>query len=61
MTHEVPSNGWPVALAHIVRRAADGDTILCHSEAMASMGKRALSRKHPGKTLVFTVKKEVAS
>ena len=60
MTHEIPSKDWPRALADAVRAAADGDTIVCHSEAMAWMGKRALSRKHPGKTLVFAVEKEVA-
>ncbi len=34
MTHAIPYENWPGALADAIDRATDGDTILCHGEAM---------------------------
>lgn len=56
--YTVPHNNWHMALADIIETAKDGDTIICHSDAMAELAERARTRMCPEKQLTFTTEEE---
>ena len=55
MKHEVAKANWHIDLADKIETAEDGDTIVCHAEAMVEMGKSALSRMCPEKKITFEI------
>jgi len=55
MRYEIPTSNWHTALADAIEDAADGDTIVCHSEAMELLADSARARMCPEKLLVFEV------
>jgi hypothetical protein len=55
MTHTIPHREWLSYLAEAIETANDGDTIVCHSDAMKTWGQRTLNKMFPGKTLHFDV------
>ncbi len=53
----IPRANWHMALADAIEKAAPGDTILCHEEAMAELGRIAQSRMCPDKQLTFEIER----
>jgi len=43
------------SLAHAIRETTDGDTIVCQSDAQIELGRRALARMDPAKSLKWEV------
>jgi len=52
---KIPRVNWHVALADAIKKAAPGDTILVHEDAMAECGRRAQARMCPDKPLTFEI------
>ena len=53
MRHIISTTDWTTSLADAIEVANNGDTIVCHNDAMVELGKRARSRMCPNKTLTF--------
>jgi hypothetical protein len=47
---------WTEDLIEKIKKASDGDTIICHSEAKTELGKKAKSRMCPDKKISFVIK-----
>lgn len=58
MEHEINRGNWTMHLAGTIEKAENGDTIICHSDAMVELAKRAAFRMCPKKTLTFTITSE---
>lgn len=43
-THKIPSVNWHIALVQTIRTAAEGDTIVVHSERMKELAEGAMQR-----------------
>jgi hypothetical protein len=54
MRHEIPKKNWHMQLADVIKRAADGDTIVGTS-TMIELAQRAQKRMCPAKTLTWEV------
>ena len=54
-THKVPHNNWTMGLADAIEKAMPGDTIECHTDAMAELGEIARGRLCGWKEISFVV------
>lgn len=60
MRYEIPPENWTTALADAVKASRDGDVIVCRSEDMVRLAKRAVSRMCPDRTITFEVSDDTA-
>ena len=55
MEYIIPRVDGHLALADAIEQAENGDTIVCLSEAMQSLGEKARMRMCPEKNVLFTL------
>ncbi len=60
MNITIPNANWTTKLIDAIENSADGDVIICHSEAMKKSAERAKARMCAGKAITFTVVEEGA-
>jgi len=53
MIIKIERKNWHIDLAAKIESSKDGDTIICHSDAMAELAKSAKARMCPEKNVIF--------